>query len=203
MANGRLFQLVALVGTLIVAALGFGVGEAIEGYGLGVVLTLLFVLVWMPALSLGKATLPPSAMPHVEGTQPTAAARQGRFDRLARMLGLARPHTAGQDLARLRGGAGLHLMVQFEGGARPAPGFLLLRPDGAGGALLAYRPLAGKSQPLEGPVGLVWEQVAPPLTRRFTDVITVRGAQTELRLRIGAMDLELLGGALGVEAVTA
>ncbi len=49
----------------------------------------------------------------------------------------------------------------------------------------------------------MWEQVAPPFTKRYTDMITVRGAQSELRLRIHAMDLELLSGALGVETVTA
>ena len=203
MANGRLFQLSATIGTLFVAALGFGVGEAIEGYGLGVVLTLLFMVVWTPILLLVKAGLPASALPHVEGTQLTAAARQGRFDRLARVLRLSTPRTAEQDLARFRQGAGLHLLVQFEDMARPTPGFLLLSPDGEGGGRLAYRRLSGKSQPLAGPVGLVWEQVAPSFTRRYTDVITVRGAQSELRLRIHAMDLELLSGALGGEAVTA
>jgi hypothetical protein len=203
MANGRLFQLSVLVGTLFVVALGFGVGGAIEGYGLGVLLTLVFLALWLPATMLAKATLPASAMPHVEGTQPTAAARQGSFDRLARVLRLSQPHTAAQDLARFRRGAGLHMLVQFEGGARPTPGFLLLGPDGQGGALLTYRRIAGKSQPLAGPVALVWEQVAPPVTRRYTDVVTVRGAESELRLRINAMDLELLSGALGVEAVTA
>ena len=203
MANGRLFQLSVLLGTLFVVALGFGVGGAIEGYGLGVVLTLLFMALWIPATMLAKASLPASAMPHVEGTEPTAAARQGRFDRLARALRLARPHTAGQDLARLRRGAGLHMMVQFEGATRPSPGFLLLKSDNQGGVRLMHRRLGGKSQPLAGPVGLVWEQAAPPVTRRYTDVITIRGAQSELRLRIHAMDSELLSGALGVGAVTA
>ena len=87
--------------------------------------------------------------------------------------------------------------VQSEGGARPSAGFLLLGPDGRGGARLTYRRLGGRSRPPAGPAALVREQMAPPVSRRYTDVITVRGAQDESRLRINATDLELFGGALG------